>query len=388
MFGFQPHHLLLQFARIGDTITTTSYLKHFPESAFKRLLSHISTSKDKLSSFTVSYLVNSCGLSSETALSVAKKVYLKCQSKPDSILKLFKTHGFTKTQIATIISKSPNVLLADPRKTVEPKLQFFRRVGLSVPDLMKVLYLNPGIFKTSLEDKIIPSWKFLKTLRHTDEKVASSIMNAMAKRALQHYSPKSLAPKIAFLRDVGVPESNISKMLLLLPTAIRRSTYRFNELVREISEVGFDPSTTFFLKALHVKASVSKATWEAKFALFRNFGWSDNEILLAFRRSPYCMLASKKNIGSKLDFLMNKQNLKPADICKHPQIFTYNLEKRIIPRWFVTQVLLSKGLIKKDLALNTVFSISDSLFLEKFVIKYKDETAELLKVYQGAWENH
>ncbi|XP_010256315.1 PREDICTED: transcription termination factor MTERF8, chloroplastic-like [Nelumbo nucifera] len=376
MFGFLGKRLLI--ARRRDSTPALRYL-HNP---FLKSISHISNS-EKESSFTVSYLVNFCGLSSERALSIAKKVHLEDKKKPNSVLKFFENHGFSKTQIEKVITKRPLLLLADPVKSFEPKVQFFRQFGISGPNLTKFISSDPAILTRSLEKQIIPSWNFLKTLLHTDNNVVLAIYRNCASWILQFNAQTMLAPKVEILLNHGVPESNISKFIMLYPGRLTQNNDRFSEFVKKICEMGFDPSSTMFIKALGIKSGMSTATWDAKLRVYKSFGWSDDEIFCLFRKGPNCISISEENIRTKLDFFMNKLNLKPSVLSRNPVIFSLSLENRIVPRISVIQVLLSKGFMKNNVSLGTVLVMNDMKFRDKFVTRYKHEITDLINVFQG-----
>jgi mTERF domain-containing protein len=84
-----------------------------------------------------------------------------------------------------------------------------------------------------------------------------------------------------------------------------------------------------------------------------------------------------------MDFLVNKSGWPSTDIASIPRVINISLEKRIIPRWSVVQILQAKGLVKNNLALATFLLPSERVFLEKFVIRFRDDVPQLLKVYQG-----
>ena len=56
-------------------------------------------SSSKQHSFTVSYLMNSCGLSPETALSASRKVQFETPERADSVLALLRNYGCTNTHL-------------------------------------------------------------------------------------------------------------------------------------------------------------------------------------------------------------------------------------------------------------------------------------------------
>ncbi|KAF6161447.1 hypothetical protein GIB67_009326 [Kingdonia uniflora] len=60
--------------------------------------------KDEKSLFTVPYLINSCGLSLQSADSASKKINIKSTKNADSVLELFRVHGFTDSQITKLVT--------------------------------------------------------------------------------------------------------------------------------------------------------------------------------------------------------------------------------------------------------------------------------------------
>jgi len=57
--------------------------------------------------FTVSYLVDSLGLPKKLAESISKKFRFEDKANPDSVLSLLRSHGFTVSQISSIITDYP-----------------------------------------------------------------------------------------------------------------------------------------------------------------------------------------------------------------------------------------------------------------------------------------
>ena len=98
---------------------------------------------------------------------------------------------------------------------------------------------------------------------------------------------------------------------------------------------------------------------------------------------PWCMMASDDKIMGVMDFLVNKMGLDASLVARRPKLISLSLEKRIVPRSAVYQVLLSKGLIKSDgISLATVLEPPEKWFLEKIVNRHKDEAPEILKLYK------
>ncbi|CAN6697225.1 unnamed protein product [Malus baccata var. baccata] len=114
--------------------------------------------------FTVNYLIYSCGLSPECAISASKWVKLRSPKRADSVLSLLRNHGFSETQISSIVRNHCPVLNSNPEKTLMPKLEFFASLGVSKGDLAKALAYGPKLLSTSLEKQIAPTYDFLRSL--------------------------------------------------------------------------------------------------------------------------------------------------------------------------------------------------------------------------------
>ena len=329
-------------------------------------------------SFTASYLINSCGLSPKSALLASQKVHFEKPDKPDSVLNLLRENGFTNTQISQLVRLIPQVLTTKPEKTLLPKIEFFLSKGVSSSDLTRILCANPSLLGNSLKKHIIPCYDFLKSVLLVDEKVLTTL-----RRSPRYNVTNNMVPNIELLRRLGSPQSVISFYVTNLTRSAFVEHTRFVNAVQEVKEMGFDPLKTVFVLAINVVLSMSKPMLDSKLELYKRWGWSENVALLAFKRQPNCMLISEDKITKAMDFLVNKSGWPSADIARSPSVLFLSLEKRIIPRCSVIQLLQAKGLLKNDLSLSTFILPSERCFLEKYVIKFQDKVPQLWNVYRG-----
>ncbi|GMJ14068.1 hypothetical protein like AT5G07900 [Hibiscus trionum] len=330
-------------------------------------------------SFTVSYLKNNCGLSSESALRASKYVNFETPENPDSVIAVLKNHGFSKPQIIRLIKRRPVVLRSDAKRTILPKLEFFISKGVSVPDLAHILSSNPNLFASSLENQIIPAYSFLSSMLKSDERVFRAVKRYPR---LMGYNPNDiLLSNVNILLDNGVAECNVVSTLCSLPSTFVRSPNKFKVMVEEVKEMGLDPSKPMFMVALYVVSSLSKPTWKRKIEAFKKLGWSQEEISEAFRRYPSFIRMSEDKFMVTMDFLVNKLGFQSSVIAKRPRLLLMSMEKKIVPRGLFALELLSKGIIKR-INLQALLETSDYVFIEKFVKRHKEEASQLLKLYQ------
>uniref|UniRef100_A0A5B7AN15 Mitochondrial transcription termination factor family protein n=1 Tax=Davidia involucrata TaxID=16924 RepID=A0A5B7AN15_DAVIN len=314
--------------------------------------------------------------------SFSRKVHSEISERENSVVSLFRTYGFTETEISGLISRRPELLSSyNPNKALKPKLEFFNSIGVSSSDLVKILSADPTVLERSLKNQIIPSYQFLKSILDTDASVIATIKRSSW--VLRNDLRKYIDPNVALLRDHGVPESRISSYLKTQPRAFIQIPKRFRPIVEVVKEMGFDPSKNSFVNAILVLTGNSKSTWERKLEVYRKWGWSDDEILLAFKKRPDCMASSEKKINQVMDFLINKMGWNASYVSRCPMVVLSSLENWTIPRCLVVQLLLSKGLIKKGFSLSSMIEMPKKRFLSNFVTKYQIKFPELLNLYEG-----
>ncbi|XP_028073200.1 uncharacterized protein LOC114275368 [Camellia sinensis] len=242
-------------------------------------------------SFTVNYLINSLGLSMWLCVSLSKQVKFETPHKPDSVLALLENHRFTKTQISNLVMKFPRVLLCDPNKTLLPKLEFFKSKGISSTDVAKMLSSAPKVLDRSLRNQIIPSFNFCRNLIQSQDETILAIKCCCWLLLLD---PEACVPNIEFLREVGMPNK---KNFVLLRYICRSRGFMYS--------CGF---------------------WE----------------------TPCVYDSAQEQDHESDDFFVNKIGWESSLIARKPVLVSLSLEKRIVPRWAVYEVLLSKGLIKNN----------------------------------------
>ncbi|XP_058203930.1 uncharacterized protein LOC131318120 [Rhododendron vialii] len=166
------------------------------------------------------------------------------------------------------------------------------------------------------------------------------------------------------------------------PRAFAVGSNRFRICVDEVKRMGFNPSQMEFMSAIRVLTGMSKSTWEKKVEVYKKWGWTQDEILVAFKKHPNCMIASQDKINRVMDFLVKKMGWESSLVARRPKIIQLILEKRIVPRSAVYKALLLQGLIKTNgISLSTWLNFSEKQFWKK-VLSYKmEEAPELLKLY-------
>lgn len=335
-------------------------------------------------SFTVTYLINSCGVPPKSAILASKSLDLpKPPNTADSVLALLHNRGFTKSQVSKVICRYPRILLCDPENTLSPNFQYLSSIGLSNTDLVAIVTATPKIIsQRKFQDTAQPCVNYLKTVLGSDDKVINAIKRFPL--ALTYDLQVYAAENIQMLLELGIPKSRIEPMLAQQPRTFFTSADRFRKVVSNVKEMGFDPSKVRFLWAIHAVRAMSKSTWDKKMELYEKWGLSKDEVIMAFEKYPGCMMASTDKIARTLDFLVNTMGWEISYIVQWPIVICFSLEKRVIPRCLVYQYLAEKGLTvdKDDFGFTKWLMYSETKFLKWLVKTYEDEAPELLRLYQ------
>ncbi|CAL9004492.1 unnamed protein product, partial [Prunus brigantina] len=177
--------------------------------------------------FTVTYLINTCGLSPEGAVLASKWVELQSPERADSVLELLRNYGASQTQISKLIRSHPKLLSTDPEKNLMPKLEFFSSLEISKVDLLKKLAFNPKLLAVSLRNRILPTYNFLRSM--LSEKNVGFVFKLKSCIFLEGHC-KHVVPNIGLLRESGMPQPCISflltRMIAKYPVALGLSLER------------------------------------------------------------------------------------------------------------------------------------------------------------------
>ncbi|XP_020249601.1 uncharacterized protein LOC109827045 [Asparagus officinalis] len=357
-----------------------------PSTAHLRFISKVPAKpRNDQSSLTISYLTNSCGLSPQSALSVAKKIQLKTTKNADSVLNLLKSHSFTDTQITKLITKSPALLLSNVENTLKPKIDFFTDTGFSSSEFASLACCDPIIFRSNLQNRIKPNFELINSILGDNKKLLVAFRRSS--RLFSNDLETNFLPNVRTLQSYGVPTTNIAKLITLYPRVLTNETKQFATTVESIKKFGFNPLTCLFVQAVYVVSATTPLTWESKSAVYKSLGWSEGEIISAFTKQPFCLLLSEKKIRKMVDFYVKKLHWEPCFLAANPKFLGYSLEKRVLPRCCVLSVLSSKSLIRRYPHVNhRDLSINECKFYNKYVGKYMDQVPEVIEAYKSNLE--
>ncbi|KAJ8541783.1 hypothetical protein K7X08_002599 [Anisodus acutangulus] len=332
-------------------------------------------------SIFVEFLVKSLGFSTKEAISISTKVtpWRLRNYEPHLLLDLFEKVGMDKSQIKTLISSSPQLLCHHVHGNLKPKIEALQDLGLSGSDLV-TLITKGDFLKRGLHTIIKPSLDYLKVLLGSHDSVARVVKREP--RLLSKNLPKLIPPNISLLQNLGFSRADIDTVFNRRPRFLLNNPKWLERAVEQLEKNFHMPrGSRMFLHGIEVLVSLDELKLERKLYIFRSFGWSDSDICVMVQRLPYCLNTSEAKIRNTLKFFMMELGYESSYLASHASLLKFSLEKRVMLRNEILKILKEKQLVKGGPCLYTVVKCSESQFLEKYVLPFKEKMPELYGLY-------
>lgn len=296
-------------------------------------------------------------------------------------MQFLKEIGLSDDMIKSAISLNPRLLSLNVEETLKPNLHELMAAGFTGEILVKLIRHSPSVLQMKPPIARLQFWRdfmgnndaFLKLIKKNGFLVTRDIN-------------KNVTPRLNLLKEYGLSDNRIVKLLTKGGSRfmLLQSLDNFSRKLKQNEELGFSRGSNMFLHGLLVIGNYKKETIEKKLEYFQKIhGWSEEEVWVAFNKFPNILAKSEKTVKATMDFLIKNVGLEPRSIAMRPIFFSYSLEKRLVPRQHVLNILKEHGL-NKDPKLFTACVMSEKTFHEKFIVPYKKDMPGLAETYAAA----
>uniref|UniRef100_A0A0D9XQ62 Uncharacterized protein n=1 Tax=Leersia perrieri TaxID=77586 RepID=A0A0D9XQ62_9ORYZ len=325
------------------------------------------------------YLVATCGLTASQAVKASRKVsQLKSASNPDAVLAHLSAVGLSRADLAAVVAAEPRVLLSRADSVARRFASLRGRAGLSDPQIASVLLAGGALRVCSADVSaklafLIPFMgsfeMLLKMLRRNNAILCSSLENV-------------IKPNIELLHECGLSVCDIVTMAQSAAWVFTFKPERLKVVVKRAEELGVPANSWAFKYIVSAVARTSEGSVAARMEfLSTTLGCSVDELRSAVGKCPQILGLTESKVRSKIEFLVNKVGLDPHYILQRLVLLTLSLEKRLVPRHYVLQTLLVKGLIKKDLDFFHFVCIANGDFMAKYIDRHEGAIPGLADAY-------
>ncbi|GAB2289513.1 hypothetical protein Dimus_023823 [Dionaea muscipula] len=304
------------------------------------------------------------------------------KNSQNSTIDFLKDIGLDDSQVEKVVKSYPRLLRCSVEKTLIPKIRILEDFGICGSELISVIASNPLLLWRLSSKNLLAKLDFLKSILGSVENARKAVKKG--KWLLYVSLTNILQPNFELLKSYGISDERLQKFLLRNHRFLCCKPKWVQEcLVRVEQVLGIPRESGMFLYGFMVMVSLRKRDLELKFELFKRYGWSESDVLLMAKRLPQCLLMSEARLKTRMDFFVNKLGYEIGFLAARPPLLLLSMEERILPRFAVMQVLQERNLLRRNPSIYTYMILSESRFLDAYVLPFKDNLPELYEAYAG-----
>ncbi|XP_047049083.1 transcription termination factor MTERF2, chloroplastic-like [Lolium rigidum] len=305
--------------------------------------------------------------------------------------------GIPKPRISSVLLSFPPIILSDIENDIKPRIYAWEKAGIEQEYIGKMLLKYPWILSTSVIENYGQMLLFFK------RKQISSTVLGVAVKSWPHIlgcSTKRINSILVLFDDLGISKKMLVPVLTSSPQLLLRKTNEILQIVTFFEDMGLDKNAMakIICRSPEIIASDVDNTLKKKIDFLIDFGVSERNLPRIIRKYPELLLLdinhtllprmnyflgmglSKKDVCSmisrfspllgysvdlvmkpKLEFLLRTMKKPLKAIVEYPRYFSYSLEGKIKPRFWVI-----KGR-NIDCSLTDMFAKNDEAFAEEYL---------------------
>ncbi|CAL5002526.1 unnamed protein product [Urochloa decumbens] len=331
-------------------------------------------------SLMVHFLRHSCGLAEADAARVAGRLRLRSTKNAHAVLAILRdTLGMPPASVTRLVAAYPAILSST---TTGARLDFYLRdLGLAPAQVRRFVLASPNRFLTAgLDGRLRPNQRILRDLLGSDENVLTAIKQSID--LIYENLEVVLLPKVQVLRDHGVTEEVLVKLITTHPKALVHRSSRFDVGLAAMKEFGVSPDSGIFPYAFGIFTKIYQSKWDRRVENYLSLGWTKEQVRQAFIRHPYCMSVSDDKVRQLMCFFSEKLGWDPEYVSSSPTVLSFSYGKRVLPRYRVLDILVSRGVLKNGIKIGHL-TMPEQKFVERYVDRYQEVIPEVLEAYGG-----
>ncbi|KAF6141754.1 hypothetical protein GIB67_027932 [Kingdonia uniflora] len=297
--------------------------------------------------------------------------------------------GVPKERVRAIMLLYPPILFYDIQRDIKPRLQAFGKVGAEEKNIGSMLLKYPWILSKKIQENyeiVLSFFEFEKVPKVSVDRAIKSWPYILG------CSTSKLKIMMEQFIRLGVKNKKLSQVIASSPQLLLRKPHEFLQVVSFMEQLGFDEQNVGRIlgRCPEIFAADIELTLKKKINFIYDFGMSEDHLPRIIRKYPEFLVSdidntllprmkylmenglSKRDVAfmvrkfspllgysidevlkPKLEFLVRTMEKPVSDVVKYPRYFSYSLEKKIKPRYWVlkgrnTECSLEEMLGKND----------------------------------------
>lgn len=336
--------------------------------------------------FTTSYVKPNFFSTKTTnsSLDLDDKVNVKEEEGPsENAAQVLRKWGCSVIDVAKMFQRQPSLREASVT-VLESKLLLLTELGIGSSDLVKMINCRPRFLTCRLNHHFDERLDELRSLFGSRELFLKAIVRNPS--LLVYDFHKTVKPIISLYEQMGISRSDFISMLLLRPTLIPR-THMSKEKLEYIRRTGVKKESKMYKYVVTIMGVSRIETIREKMANLEKFGFSEDEVLELFGRSPLIMTLSVDKVQRNMTFVVGTMRWSEKSVFNHPFLLYASLEDVLKPRVLLAGKIQDMDLCPQIKGPNVMRALrmSEERFLKAFVVCHEEDVREeLLEYYQTA----
>ncbi|KAK9097565.1 hypothetical protein Sjap_023062 [Stephania japonica] len=296
---------------------------------------------------------------------------LSVESQLKPLLEYLESVGVPKACIRVVLLLFPPIMFQDVEKDIKAKLCALAKAGVAEKDIGRMLVKYPWILSAIIlenYDKIISFFELEKLPKGSIDRAIRSWPHLLG------CSTSRMKPMVEQFGEFGVKSKKLGKVIASSPQLLIRKTHEVIQVVSFLEELGFDKEGIgkIISRCPEIFATSIDNTLKKKLKFLADIGITEDNLPRVIRKYPELFVSdidrtlyprmqflmdaglSKKQIASmvhrfsplvgysidevlkpKLEFLLNTMEKPLKDVVEYPRYFSYSLDRKIKPRFWV-----------------------------------------------------
>ncbi|XP_061363767.1 transcription termination factor MTERF5, chloroplastic [Gastrolobium bilobum] len=241
------------------------------------------------------------------------------------------------------------------------------------------VWKNSTILTSSLGKALVPSVETIRKIMYKEKNFIQVLHRCGW--ILPKY--QKFVGNVTLLESYGIVGSQLSMLLKRQSRLFVAPQSTLKNYILRAVDMGFNENSRMLVHALHTISGLSSKTFRRKLELIQSFGFSKDESLYMFKRCPNLLRTSEKKLKVGMEFFLHTVMLPKSALVHRPMILMYSIQDRVVPRYKVLQLLISKNLCKKVPSYVYLLCLSEEMFLDKYISRFRKNAESLLVAYKG-----
>lgn len=263
----------------------------------------------------------------------------------------------TRFDAVGIIAKRPSILNYDLDTQLVPRIGFLQKLSGGDTDAVgEVLNRLPAILTYSVEHLQGHVEFFRSYVGLSDPEIFKivlvfpNVISASKKRKLQ--------PRIDFLKECGLDSGEIYRFLIKAPLFLGLSFEKnLSHKLAMLVKIGYAYRTKDLVMAMGAVTRTTSEKLQEVFGLFLSYGFCCDDIVAMSKKHFQILQYNPGSLEKKMEYLIEDMDREIGELLSFPAFLGYNLDNRIKHRYE-----LKKKIVGEEMSLNKLLSVSTKKF--------------------------